>query len=359
MKRFNSRMLLGVTGVLIVMNAVCINSVLATPQQDQPTQQTAPANPTPPATETSSTPAPPAASPDSASPSARAAVPTPAQEIERDPIKRMMKELEALRTEVMALRQQLAQANLDASQAQRERDELRQFLADHKDYGQDFEKYQAVKDSAQREADRRQAEEMRLKREAERADRSARRQAALAELARRDAESRKLARYHRLGFSPLGLDVYISRWSFFYESTDTTKSRIDYQPGIGNYVRLYPSATIDHGKMTISGSVLNSSNEVRNIGVAIAFFDENGTQVGHETVQVNNARPDVPYPFTSKIDMALNRPFDTSSTYVLYADPVDNASADNPASTSTSGAAVTTAPATAAPAVEKHNGYQK
>jgi hypothetical protein len=35
-----------------------------------------------------------------------------------------------------------------------------------------------------------------------------------------------------------------------------------------------------------------------------------------------SARPDVPYPFTSKIDMALNRAFDSSSIYVLYADPV-------------------------------------
>ena len=75
--------------------------------------------------------------------------------------------------------------------------------------------------------------------------------------------------------------------------------------------------------MTISGSILNAAEEVRNIGVAVAFFDENGTQVGGEIIQVNNARPDVPYPFTATIAMALNRAFTSASTYVLYADPVE------------------------------------
>ena len=59
------------------------------------------------------------------------------------------------------------------------------------------------------------------------------------------------------------------------------------------------------------------------IGIAITFFDDNGNQVGSEIIHVNNARPDVPYPFTSTIDMALNRAFSSSSTYVLYADPAE------------------------------------
>mgnify|MGYP001999636056 CR=1 FL=1 len=41
---------------------------------------------------------------------------------------------------------------------------------------------------------------------------------------------------------------------------------------------------------------------------------------GAEIVEIQNARPNVPYPFTKKIDMALNRPFASHSTYVLYAD---------------------------------------
>ena len=73
--------------------------------------------------------------------------------------------------------------------------------------------------------------------------------------------------------------------------------------------------------MTISGSVMNAAEEVRDIGIALTFFDEAGSQVGGEIIQVNNARPQVPYPFTVPIAMALDRPFDSTSTYVLYADP--------------------------------------
>ena len=58
------------------------------------------------------------------------------------------------------------------------------------------------------------------------------------------------------------------------------------------------------------------------LGVAFTFFDENGNQVGAHIQEIRNARPNVPYPFTRKIDMALNRPFASHSTYVLYADTV-------------------------------------
>ena len=63
---------------------------------------------------------------------------------------------------------------------------------------------------------------------------------------------------------------------------------------------------------------------MRNLGIAVTFFDENGNQVGGEIIKINNARPDVPYPFTSTIEMALNRPFESSSVYVLYADRVES-----------------------------------
>ena len=159
------------------------------------------------------------------------------------------------------------------------------------------------------------------------------------EKALRDAQMARLSRYRRNGFAPLGLDVYSGKWAYFYETTDITRSRIAYQPGIGNYLRLYQDKKIDYSKMTISGSIINGSDQVRNVGVAITFFDEHGNQVGQETVQVNNARPDVPYPFTSKIDMALDRPFDSSSTYVLYADPIEDSDNAGAASTSINGGA--------------------
>jgi hypothetical protein len=270
--------------------------------------------------------------------------------VEQDPIKRLLNELDSLRGELQATRQALAQANLEASQNRRELEELRQFLADHREYGDDFSKYKAVLDQTRKQANQREAEERRQRLAAERSEREVRRQAALAELAKRQAENQKMARFRRMGFSPIGLEVYTSRVAYFYETTDTTRSRIDYQPGIGNYVRLYPNQEIDYSKMTISGSVVNGSEQIRNIGVAITFFDDNGNQVGHEIVQVNNARPDVPYPFTSKVDMALNRAFASSSTYVLYADVVEDVSSDAPASTSTMGAPVST------PATQPANG---
>jgi hypothetical protein len=79
---------------------------------------------------------------------------------------------------------------------------------------------------------------------------------------------------------------------------------------------------IDYSRMTISGSVLNAGTETRNIGIAVAFFDDFGNQVGGETILVNNARPDVPYPFTSELKMALNRPFTSSTVYTIHADPI-------------------------------------
>ena len=75
--------------------------------------------------------------------------------------------------------------------------------------------------------------------------------------------------------------------------------------------------------MMVSGSVMSVSDQVRDIGIAVTFFDEAGTQVGSEIIQVNNARPEVPYPFTTTVAMALDRPFASTTTYVLYADPSD------------------------------------
>ncbi|MCI0365385.1 MAG: FxLYD domain-containing protein, partial [Phycisphaerales bacterium] len=222
------------------------------------------------------------------------------------------------------LRQDLAECNLQATQANRELEELRQFMADHREYGDDFQKYKAVKEIAEREQRRLEAQANRERVQAEKAERQARLNAARAQKAQRDAQAAKVAQYRRAGFTPLGLDVYTSKMAYAYETTDSTRTRIEYDPFLGgSYYRTTTATNVDYSKMTISGSVLNASNQTRNVGVAITFFDENGNQVGHETIQINNARPEVPYPFTSTIEMALNRPFSSSSTYVLYADPVE------------------------------------
>ncbi len=240
-----------------------------------------------------------------------------------DDLEMLLTEIELQKQEIDELRLALAAARLEASNATRERDELRQFIEDNRQYGQDFQQYRAVREAAEAEARRKAVEAAREQREIEKADRRERMRLARERRERQQAEARRLASYRERGFAPLGLDVYISQMAYSYPSVDATATRIAYNPGFGNYLRLYPATRIDFSSMTISGSVVSAADEVRNIGVAIAFFDEDGNQVGHETVQINNARPDVPYPFTSTISMALDRPFSSSTQYVLYADEID------------------------------------
>ena len=258
----------------------------------------------------------PAAPPPSASPSPQADT--------AFRVKNLLNIIDGLRAELAAARSEIAQAQLERDQTQRELEELRQFMADHREFGDDFERYHAVLEATQRQAREQEQQAARERREAERAEREARRQAATLDKAQREAESARIAQYRRAGFTPVGLDVFTSRMAYSYETRDVTPSRIDYDPLIGRYTRSYPPYTqVDYSNMRISGSVLNASDQTHNIGVAITFFDEDGNQVGHESIQVNNARPNVPYPFTSTVKMALDRPFDSSSVYVLYADPID------------------------------------
>jgi hypothetical protein len=237
----------------------------------------------------------------------------------------LLREIGALHVAMDEIRVELAQARLEADAAKRELAELHQFMLDNQQFGNDFQQYKAVKDAAERDARQKQAEEARQRREAEKAERESRRNAARSSRDQQNALANRVAEYRRQGFSHLGLDVYASRMAFYYNTKDVGGgAQIEYDALLGNYLTPIPPMTeIDYSKMTISGSVLNASEVVRNIGVAITFFDDSGNQVGHETVQVANARPNVPYPFTSKIDMALNRAFASSSTYVLYADPVE------------------------------------
>jgi hypothetical protein len=248
--------------------------------------------------------------------------PPPAERRERpsDPLEYLLEEIADMSTQLRDLRGEMARIGLERATCERELAELRQFIADHHEYGDDFREYRAVKQAAEREARLREVESGRIKREQARAERRARMDDARASRKREQAERERLQGYRDRGFSPLGLDVFLGRTGYAYHTDDTTRTRVDYEFGIGRYLRLYPGTTIDFSSMTISGSVLNASDTVRNIGIAIAFFDESGNQVGHEIVQVNNARPDVPYPFTSTIDMALDRAFATSSQYVLYSD---------------------------------------
>ena len=244
----------------------------------------------------------------------------------QDPLRILLAEIDRLHDVLDAKRRELAEMQLEVLETRRELQELRRFIRDNETLDRDFEQYHAVKAVAERDARRRQAVEAREHRVIEKADRAAQMQAARAAREKSQAEFNHLKRYREAGFSPLGFDVYLADISFNYSATDGgAPARIDWDFRLGHYVRLYPYAAgreIDFTAMTLSGSVLNASEEVRNIGVAVAFFDENGSQVGGEIIQINNARPDVPYPFTATIAMALNRAFTSASTYVLYADPV-------------------------------------
>lgn len=258
------------------------------------------------------------------------ATPADVEDMQRE-IKRLQAKITEQQVEIDVLREQLAESQLRASDCERARTELEQFIEDSQTLGDAYEEYQQVKQIAEAEAERERIEEARARYEQIKAERKRRYQEARAARAKRQAERDRERMYRDAGFSPIGLDVYASRFSFYYQTRDATRTRIDWRSGFGHYLRLYPDYDIDFSTMTISGSVLNASDEVRNIGVAIAFFDEQGAQVGHETIQVSNARPDVPYPFTAELKMALDRPFDSSSTYVLYADPIDG---DQPGGTS-------------------------
>lgn len=238
------------------------------------------------------------------------------------PLDALFEELNDLRGTVDALRRALALAKLETAVALRERDELAQFIQDRDEFGRDFERYHAVKTAAELQERRRLAEAAREQREAAQTERASRQRAARAERDRKEAALVRVQEYRDAGFTPLGFDVYMSNAAFNYTTLDGMSARLDWNGLTGRVIRVYPWANrIDFSTMTLSGSVLNASEIVRDIGIAVTFFDDQGTQVGGEIIQVNNARPDVPYPFTTKLDMALNRPFASTTTYVLFADP--------------------------------------
>lgn len=244
-------------------------------------------------------------------------------------INELMEEIAAIKKELLEVRGELARAKLTANETARELEELRQFIKDNREYGDDFDQYKTIRDIRNSEAKQRQAELARQRRDETRAQRQAAREVTSARQAAEQAEKAKVEQYRKAGFNPLGLDVYLGRTGFFYHLKRSIRSHVEYEPIIGDFLEPVEIAYIDFSVMTISGTVLNASNQMRNLGIAIAFFDERGNQVGAETIQINNARPNIPYPFTSSIDMALDRPFASSTSWVLYADPVATRTSDD------------------------------
>ena len=199
-----------------------------------------------------------------------------------NPIEMLLDEVDALTARLETIRVELAAARLEARTAERELAELKQFLQDHHELGSDFEAYRAIKAIAEQEARDRRVQQMRDKRAAEQAKRLEARRAEEAIT----APTRREERYRDAGFTGVGNEVYVSQMAFYYRTQDNIPFRFDYIRGIGRYQRFYPpTRDVDFSSMTISGSVLNGSEEIRNIGIALAFFDENGNQVGGETIR--------------------------------------------------------------------------
>ncbi len=255
-----------------------------------------------------------------ASPASPPAAPGPGYPVS---VSALLDEIDRLRSTVDTLRQELAQSRLDANATRRELEELQQFIADHEVHGADFERYRAAKAAAERESRRQRSETARRDHEARQAQRALEQHAVQEQRARNDRELRRAQEFRQAGFTPLGMDVYLGPSSFNYKTDDGFTARYDWNLLTGGYFRINPAFRVDFSSMTIAGSVLNAGDTARDIAVAVTFFNEAGAQVGGEIIQLNAARPGVPYPFTAIVTMALDRPFWSASTYVLSADPVE------------------------------------
>ena len=226
-------------------------------------------------------------------------------------------ELRRLRLRLADLEVRLA--DIDAALA-----EMQDFVLDHDRYGDDFSQYRLVRRQAEQEARRQAALEHRARRQLKDQQRAAA-QAAKQDEAKVVAKGRNMQEtLRKMNFGLIGEDVWSGRSAYAYARVDkpTETVRYDPTPYGGTRVVTQTRTELDWSKMTISGSVLNAAKGTRNIGIAFAFFDEFGNQIGAETVVVNNARPGVPYPFTQKLDMAGTKPFASSTSWVLFSDPI-------------------------------------
>ena len=226
-------------------------------------------------------------------------------------------EARLLRTRLADLQVQLA--SLEARMA-----EMQDFVLDHDRYGTDFSQYRSVRHLAEQEARRKAALERKARRDLARKqaqDAKAQRDTA-AQIASPGKDMQTTLRDQNFGL--IGQDVWSGRSAYAYAKIDRPGETITWNPSPfgGTRVTTESRTEIDWSVMTISGSVVNAAADTRNIGIAFAFFDEYGNQVGAETVVVNNARTGVPYPFTQKLAMAATKPFASSTSWVLFSDPI-------------------------------------
>ncbi|MCP4759965.1 MAG: hypothetical protein GY876_10970, partial [Planctomycetes bacterium] len=213
------------------------------------------------------------------------------------------------RTEqTITLRQHMKAMESSMRKVLKELESLRTFVGDHAKFGDDFSSYQAIIAETRKLTEAKVA----LKRQQEQFERARRReetrQKKEADKQKRQQSKATSKRLEKLGFSSVGEDVYLSKSAYAYAMRNVPEQRVFYQPGPTGEVQQLTTVEnreeIDYTKMTISGSLLNAAAEIRNIGVAFVFRDTHGNQIGQETVIVENARPEIPYPFTGELVMA-------------------------------------------------------
>lgn len=229
-----------------------------------------------------------------------------------------VKQIEALRKEVATLK-------LELSQAVRERDEMKQFIEDHDAYSSDFEKYAVFREQqfqndaarkiaeakAKRDERKRRYQEMLEQRRAQRAGKKG---------AANDPLIARVKVLQQAGFTRIGEFVFVGQMGYVYKTE--SKKEYRYSPWLRDWY-VGQDEQIDYTNLTLSGSIVHSSDGLHDLSIAIAFYDSSGGQIGQTTVRVDGARPGVPYPFTSEVKMAANVPFDNYTAWILYADATD------------------------------------
>ncbi len=226
----------------------------------------------------------------------------------------------ALESELSELREQIT--------------ELRHFVADHEQFGDDFATYREVLAETKRLTNAQIAlkrQQRQIEQDRKREESKKKREATAAAKKKAKEASQRLT---KLGFSAIGQNVYLSKSAYAYPNRTVPEQRVYFQPGPNGDMQ--PMTTIesreefDYTKMTISGSLLNGAKITRNVGVAFVFRDQYGNQIGQETVVIENARPDVPYPFTGELVMASDQPFSSMTSWVLFADTAPPATVTTP-----------------------------
>lgn len=244
----------------------------------------------------------------------RQAVPTSVDELQ-ELVARLIAERQTLQMEI-------ARAQLELSTALRRVTELEQFIKDRDQYGTDFEKYTFYRERLEREERAKKAADARARREeAERKARETRDQkrAERDQSRIRDAELQaRVESMRRAGFTIIGDAVGVGEMGTFYQTTE--REEIRYIPSL-DFWYVDRDRAIDYTRMRLSGSVMHAERDIRDLSIAIVFYNGRGGQIGQTTVRVDGARAGVPYPFTANLDMAANEPFASYTAYVMLFEP--------------------------------------